>query len=54
MNSGIKSYLLGLFDSIDLGDEYQEGPQIYTFEKIEWAEKDLYGEEAEIFAPAHS
>jgi hypothetical protein len=54
MNSGIKSYLLGLFDSIDLGDEYQEGPQIYTFEKIEWAEKDLYGEEAEMFAPAHS
>ena len=54
MNSGIESYLLGLFDSIDLGDEYQEGPQTYTFEKIEWADEDLYGEEAEMFAPAHS
>jgi hypothetical protein len=54
MNSGIKSYLLGLFDSIDLGDEYEEGPQTHTFEKIQWADDDFIGEEAEMFVPAHN
>jgi len=53
MNSDVESYLLGLFDSIDLGDDFQEGPQTYTFEKINWADEDLYGEEAEMFAPAY-
>jgi hypothetical protein len=53
MNSGVESYLLGLFDSIDLGDDFQEGPQTYTFEKINWADEDLYGEEAEMFTPAY-
>jgi hypothetical protein len=53
MNSDIESYLLGLFDSINLGDDFQEGPQTYTFERIEWADDDLYGEEAEMFAPAY-
>ena len=53
MNSGVESYLLGLFDSIDLGDDFQEGPQTYTFEKINWADEDLYGEEAEMFNPAY-
>ena len=53
-NSNIENYLLGLFNSIDLGDEYQEGPQTYTFEKIEWGEEDLYGEKAKMFMPAHN
>jgi hypothetical protein len=55
MESGeFDSYLTGLFDWIDLGDEYEEGPQSYTFEKMEWADEDaLGGEEAEMFEPAH-
>ena len=52
-NIELNDYLTGLFDSIDLGDEYEEGPQSYTFEKIEWADEDLYGDEAEMFEPAH-
>jgi hypothetical protein len=49
-----KDYLAGLFDSVDLGDEYEEGPQSYTFEKMEWADEDaMGGEEAEMFEPAH-
>jgi hypothetical protein len=52
-SSSIEDYLLILFNSIDLGDEYSEGPQTYTFEKIEWADEDLYGDEAEMFIPAH-
>ena len=55
MESGeFDNYLTGLFDWIDLGDEYKEGPQSYTFEKMEWADEDaLGGEEAEMFEPAH-
>ena len=53
-SSNFESYLLGLFDSIDLGDEYQEGPQSYTFERMEWANDDaMGGEEAEMFNPAY-
>jgi hypothetical protein len=50
----IENYITGLFDSIDLGDDYQEGPQSYTFERVEWADEDaMGGEEAEMFVPAH-
>ena len=52
-NNEMENYITGLFDSIDLGDEYEEGPQSYTFEKIEWADEDLYGDEAEMFEQAH-
>lgn len=52
--NGFENYLTGLFDTIDLGDEYEEGPQSYTFEKIEWADEDLYGDEAAMFEPAHN
>ena len=52
-NNKMENYLTDLFDSIDLGDEYEEGPQSYTFEKMEWADEDLYGDEAEMFEPTH-
>ena len=49
-----EDYLTGLFNSVDLGDEFKEGPQSYTFEKIEWADEDtMGGEEAEMFEPAY-
>jgi hypothetical protein len=52
-NQEINSYLTGLFDTIDLGDEYKEGSQSYTFERMEWADEDLYDEEAAMFEPAY-
>ena len=49
-----KTYLTDLFDSVDLGDEYEEGPQSFTFEKMEYADEDaMGGEDAEMFEPAH-
>lgn len=50
----VEDYLIGLFDQIDLGDEYEEGPQTFIFEKNEYADEDLLGgEEAAMFIPAH-
>jgi hypothetical protein len=49
-----ESYLVDLFQSVDLGDEFEEGPQTITFEKIEYADEDLLGgENANMFEPAH-
>lgn len=49
-----KTYLTDLFDSVDLGDEYEEGPQSFTFEKMEYADEDaMGGKDAEMFEPAH-
>jgi len=53
-DSNIEDYLTGLFDQIDLGDEYEEGPELFTFEKSEYADEDLLGgEEATMFTQAH-
>jgi hypothetical protein len=50
----LNNYLSDLFNYIDLGDEFEEGPQSYTFEKIEWADEDaMGGETAGMFEPAH-
>ena len=49
-----ETYLTDLFDSVDLGDEYEEGPQSFTFEKMEYADEDaMGGKDAEMFEPAH-
>ncbi len=51
-DSNLNKYLLFLFDFIDLGDDYEPGPQSFTFEKEEWADEDMY-DNAEMFWPAY-
>jgi hypothetical protein len=51
-DQNLNKYLLFLFDFIDLGDDYESGPQSFTFENEEWADEDNY-DNAEMFGPAH-